>query len=182
MSNWSDQLDPGVQTEMDDYERQKYSLSEEELDKVMPKVIKFYNKHPEGKDVFRTESGACIFLIQTPEVQKNKEGKITNKPKKVNSEYGINFLWICKFRFFGETDLLSVFGTEEQWRETGLFNKKPFIYGMLKYQYKKRGEDSKIKPVKLDIFLKKMGVDELEDLHVDDYKVFHNTNIWQVIN
>ncbi len=191
MSNnrWGDKISGTIQNQIKEYERKKYVLSEDEIKEIMPKVIDFYNNHPEDQDVFRTAT-ACILYIQTPEKQKNKENKITNKPKPTKSNFGDeqNFLWSCTFRIWGRTELVNIFGTEEQWKESGLFNQQAFIFGQLKVQYSKIGAPVNPKTNKAFILSEASFLDKyygpeatLEDVDDKEYRILYSTNIFQVI-
>jgi len=165
------------------YERGKYTFSEDELEIIMPKVVAFYNNHPEDQDVYRDANGV-ILLIETPKMIKNKEGELVNPMMKFESQYddGVSYLLSnCKFRLYGRTETIGLFGSKEDWSKIdGIYNKKAFIKATkLNLRYKKLGSEDK--PLNYASFLKKYELEDIDELDESEYIIYYSVNIAQVI-
>lgn len=182
------QIHKDIKKQIDKYERGKSTFSEAEIDDIMPKVIEFYNNHPEDQDVYRDVNGV-ILLIQTPKQIINKENKTINKLKgyapfgnpdadKKDWNY---LLQNCKFRISGEIRSIGIFGTQTLWYEIeDIYNKKAFVKAnKLDLKYKKLG--SEVKALNLTQFLKLLELDDLDEIDESEYIIFYSVNITQVI-
>lgn len=185
MTDWMKQVHKKVADQLEKYEKRKYTLTDDEIEKVMPKVIEFYNDHPEDEDVYRDENG-IILLIQTPKAIRDRNDKLLNSPQTWDAEdtpqeqktYLINN---CKFRHYGHTESISVWGKMEQWKQIeGIYDQKAFIKASkLNARYKMIGSDDK--PTYLSKFLEANEVDSLDELDESEYIVYYSINIAQVI-
>jgi len=182
---WTDNINSNVAKEIDEYVRGKYELTDDEINTTMPKVVEFYNKHPDDKDVYRDSNG-CILLIQTPKVIVNDKNDVVNKLMPFDSEYSKdqNFLLKdCKFRINGDTKTIGLFATKEKWTLIeGIYDKTAFIkVPTLTMRYKKLGEkDDKIKPMALSKFLQHYKIKSLDEIP-NEWFVYYSANITQVI-
>jgi len=137
--------------QIEEYERGKFELSEDDLEMIMPEVIKFYNNHPEDQDVYRDKNG-CILLIQTPKALYNKKGELINNLECYESNYGgdDNYLMRdCKFRIYNKVGSIGLFAEQEKWQLMGnIYDEKGFVkVPNLKLRYKLLGDDAKPMPL-----------------------------------
>lgn len=187
MPKWTDQVDPKVKEAMTSYETNKRK-SQDELQKVMPEVTKFYNERDPDKDVYHFGKGA-IFFIENPKKQVDADGNITNKKKKYDSKYGgePQYQWFCKFMINGTFEAFSVFATKEQWIQIGSFSTQAFVFGGFGLKYYKIGSslnsDGKKVYLKEPGFLKKYyeGLTSIEDVDESEYIISYGTTVWDVI-
>lgn len=184
MTDWMKQIHQDIKKQIDKYERGKFTLSDAEINETMPKVIEFYNNHPEDQDVYRDANGV-ILLIQTPKVIKDKDGNIVNKPMGFDSLYGDEkqfMLTNCKFRINGKVETLSIFASKKEWAKIeNIYDKKAFVKAsQLKLRYKKLGSDDK--PMNLGAFEKLHELDDIDELDVSEYIIYYSINISQVIS
>lgn len=188
MTNWMGEIHKDIKKQIDKYERGKNTLSDDEVNDMMPKVIEFYNNHPEDQDVYRDVNGV-ILLIQTPKQIVNKKDETINKLKgyapfgdedadKKDWNY---LLQNCKFRLYGETKTIGIFSSRTLWTEIeGIYNKKAFVKANnLSLKYKKLGSD--VKPLNLTSFLKVLELDDIDEIDESEYIIFYSVNITQVI-
>lgn len=178
------QIHNDVRDQIEKYERGKYTFSEEEIDIIMPKVVEFYNNHPEDRDVYSDVNGV-ILLIQTPKMITNKKGELVNSMMKFESQYddSINYLLSnCKFRLNGKTGTIGIFASRENWAKIeGIYDKKAFIKASkLQLKYKKLGSEDK--PLYQAQFIKKHELEDLDELDESEYIIFYSANITQVID
>jgi len=177
--------------QIEEFEKGRYILSEEELEKIMPKVVEFYNNHPEDEDIYTDKNGS-ILLIQTPEPIFNKNGDLVNGLISYESLYGGEKQYLlrdCKFCIYDRVEMIGLFATEDVWRELGdVYNKKAFVkIPNLKLRYKKIGDDSKPMPESKFIEYMNRGRNEnelyetIEDIDPAEYFIYYSANISQVI-
>ena len=182
MTDWMKKVHNDIRDQIEKYERGKYTFSEEEINNIMPKVVEFYNDHPEDRDVYRDPNGV-ILLIQTPKMITNKEGKIINTPRKFDNDGRVSYLLSnCKFRLYGKTGTIGIFASMEDWKKIdGIYDKKAFIKApKLQLKYKKLGSEEK--PLNLASFNVKFELEDLDELDESEYIVYYSANITQVID
>ena len=182
MTDWMKKVRNDIQDQIEKYERGKYTFTEEEINIIMPKVVEFYNYHPEDQDVYRDANGV-ILLIQTPKMITNKKGEIINTPRKFDNDSRISYLLSnCKFRLYGKTGTISIFASMEDWKKIeGIYDKKAFIKASkLQLKYKKLGSEDK--PLYLSLFTAKFELEDLDELDESEYIIYYSANITQVID
>ena len=184
MTDWMKQIHQDIKKQIDKYERGKFTYTDDEINKIMPKVVEFYNNHPEDQDVYRDADGV-ILLIQTPKVMKNKDGDILNKPMPFDSLYGDEkqyMLTNCKFRMNGKTETMSIFASKEEWAKIkDIYDQKAFVKAtQLKLRYKKLGSEDK--PMNIAGFLKLHELEDIDELDASEYLIYYSINISQVIS
>jgi len=182
--DWMNQVHKKITENLDSYERSKFTLDDDDINAIMPKVVEFYNNHPKDQDVYRDENGV-ILLIQTPKAIKGKDGKLVNAPEGYDSKWNEGtkqyLIRNCKFRIYGETKPISIFASDEEWKKMGtIYDKKAFIKASsLQQRYKKIGSDEKA--MSLSLFLKKYELEDIEEIDESEYIVYYTVNISQVI-
>lgn len=189
MTNWKDLIKDDVKEQIEKYEYGKNTYTEDEVEEIMPKVVEFYNNHPEDEDVFRDNNG-IIILIQTPKKIIDGDGNLVNgfdeyppygkTKEEVDKEELSYMLRNCKFRIFDRTEFISVFASAKQWQEIGGYDKTSFVKAFkLNRRYKKIGTEDK--PMKLASFLKLYELDDIEDIDDSEYIMYYSVNVQQVI-
>jgi len=182
--NWMSQVHKEITKQLDSYEKKKYTLTEEDIERIMPKVVEFYNDQHDDVDVFKDANGV-ILLIQTPKAIHNKDGDLINKPEPYESTFeggGTQYLiQNCKFQLFGKPESISIFASDEEWQKIeGVYDKKAFIKASkITRKLKKIGSDDK--PMYESLFLKKYDLEDLSDIDDSEYIVYYSVNISQVI-
>lgn len=161
------------------------TLEQEEIDKIMPEVVKFYKQHKKDEEIYQDDSGGYIILIEIPEKA---------EPKASKSQYSDGEQWqiICGWKL----GRVSVFGDRKDfWEKTTEQGEIYYVRGWLKEQFDVKGTygvgtytdhegNERQKSSKQKYFrspeeaCEKRGFN-LEDLDRDDLAISYTFNAWQ---
>ena len=199
MTKYINKLKENVIEQIKSYEKGKVEIQEDEIEKVMTRVVEFYNAHPEDEDVFRIGNG-CILLIQTPK-KIVIEGETVNSARKFP---GFNegdpdrfLLQDCKFRIYGTTRSIGLWAEMDLWKEFVLACGGKEVYDLmgfvktsdLKLTYGKMGDlytsgkkKDKLVILTLKKFLERHEIESLDEMEESEYLTFYSATIQQVIH
>ncbi|MDH3324100.1 MAG: hypothetical protein OEL89_00515 [Candidatus Peregrinibacteria bacterium] len=170
MSKWIDKdVMSIIEEKIETIELTRRTLTEAEINEIMPEVVKHFKKNKENDEVFSDET-ASYLLIQMP--------ILAEQPKEIKSAGSKKGdpIWRlfckCKLGFVG------VFGSKSQWKEIGM-GEYAWTRGKLTKQYDLMKTERKFYKT-LEDCLAKNGIDE-EDLNEDDLLTSYTYNLWQVI-
>lgn len=156
-----------IKQKLDGIEILRKLLDPDEIEKLIPKFLKFY-EDPKNENKIFNDGFRDWIILQTPE-----KSKIA-KPKKSNSEISDdNYLWFCKFKL-GQ---LNLFATKEQIGALG-WNSTILCTGKLNRQYKLIGQSDYYKT--LELLAKAFNL-ELDEITNNDYLVSYSSNFYQLI-
>lgn len=176
MSKWMDKdVKKIIKDKVSNIQLSRKMLKPEEIEEIMPEVVKHFKKHPDDRDVFQDKYGGTILLIEVP-----KEAK----PNVTNSAFSEGEQWqiMCKSKL----GLVSVFGDRVNfWEATTERGEAYFVRGSLKEQYDIIGTWGVGKMFStrqyfksLEDACKKTGT-EREKLDEDDISRTYTFNAWQ---
>jgi len=176
MSKWIDKsIKNLVEESVKKVQMARKTLTEDEINEIMPEVIKHFKQHANDREVFQDKHGGYILLIEIPE---------ESKPKVTNSQFTEGEQWqvMCGSKL----GFVSVFGAaDEFWKATTEKGQKYFVRGSLKEQFDIKGTWGVGKPFSkrqyfksLEEACKKTGFD-IEDLDEDDVERTYTFNAWQ---
>ncbi|MFX0023748.1 MAG: hypothetical protein ACFE9S_15585 [Candidatus Hermodarchaeota archaeon] len=156
-----------IKQKLDEIEILRKFLDPDEIEKIIPKFLKFY-EDPENEAKIFNDGFRDWIILQTPEKSK------LAKTKEAKSDFSEdNHLWICKFKL-GQ---LNVFGTLNQMKELG-WNSTVLTTGKLNIQYKLIGQKEYYKT--LETLVKDFNL-EPDRISKDDYVISYSYNLYQLI-
>lgn len=156
-----------IKQKLDGIEILRKLLDPNEIEKTIPKFLKFY-EDPKNEDNIFNDGFRDWIILQTPE--KNELAK----PKTTESDFSDdNYLWFCKFKL-GQLNLFAPIG---QLKKLG-WNATVLCTGKLNRQYKLIGQTGYYKT--LELLAKAFNL-ELDEIVKDDYLVSYSFNFYQLI-